>query len=61
MSSVPVFWAEAEMASQQPSRTVLPIPDRGYIGLTTYDSKDPDTKYLLIEPLRPPEGAPNFL
>ena len=26
-------------------RTVLPIPDPQYVGLTTYDAKDPDTKY----------------
>jgi zinc transporter ZupT len=31
------------------------------LGLTTYDAKDPDTKYPPIEPLRPPEGAPNVL
>jgi arylsulfatase len=29
--------------------------------LTTYDAKDPDTKYPPIEPLRPPTGAPNVL
>ena len=42
-------------------RTVLPIPDRPYTGLTTYDAKDPDTKFPPIEPLRPPKGAPNVL
>jgi len=42
-------------------RTILPIPDRGYVGLTTYDAKDPDTKFPPIEPLRPPKGAPNVL
>jgi arylsulfatase A-like enzyme len=42
-------------------RTILPIPDRSYVGLTTYDAKDPDTKFPPIEPLRPPEGAPNVL
>jgi arylsulfatase len=42
-------------------RTVLPIPDRSYVGLTTFDAKDPDTKYPPIEPLRPPKGAPNVL
>ena len=26
-------------------RTVLPIPDQPPVGLTTYDAKDPDTKY----------------
>ena len=43
------------------ARTVLPIPDRPPIGLTTYDAKDPDTAYPPIEPLLPPEGAPNVL
>jgi len=28
---------------------------------TTYDAKDPDTKYPPIRDLRPPEGAPNIL
>jgi arylsulfatase A-like enzyme len=42
-------------------REVLPIPDRQYVGLTTYDAKDPDTKFPPIEPLRPPKGAPNVL
>ena len=43
------------------SRTVLPIPDRVDVCLTTYDAKDPDAKFLPIEPLRPPTGAPNVL
>ena len=30
-------------------------------GLTTYDAKDPDTAFPPIEPLLPPEGAPNVL
>src|SRR5512137_3097076 len=42
-------------------RQVLPIPDRQHVGVTTYDAKDPDTKYPPIEPLRPPKGAPNVL
>src|SRR5687767_15311671 len=42
-------------------RTVLPIPDRPQTGLTTYDAKDPDTKYPPIQDLRPPKGAPNVL
>jgi arylsulfatase A-like enzyme len=42
-------------------RSILPIPDRPHIGLTTYDAKDPDTKYPPIEPLLPPNGAPNVL
>ncbi|WP_136708992.1 arylsulfatase [Agromyces sp. H66] len=42
-------------------REVLPIPDRPPVGLTTYDAKDPETEYPPIEPLRPPDGAPNVL
>ena len=42
-------------------RAQLPIPDVPKVGLTTYDAKDPDTHYAPIEPLRPPEGAPNVL
>ena len=42
-------------------RDVLPIPDRRYAGLMTYDAKDPDTSFPAIEPLRPPAGAPNVL
>jgi arylsulfatase len=48
------------MATER-SRHVLPIPDVPPVGLTTYDAKDPDTSYPPIEPLRPPEGAPNVL
>jgi arylsulfatase len=40
---------------------MLPIPDRPGSGLTTYDAKDPATSYPPIEPLLPPEGAPNVL
>jgi arylsulfatase len=40
---------------------MLPIPDRETPGLTTYDAKDPDTAFPPIEPLLPPEGAPNIL
>jgi arylsulfatase A-like enzyme len=42
-------------------RDVLPIPDGAHTGLITYDAKDPDTEFPPIEPLRPPEGAPNVL
>jgi arylsulfatase A-like enzyme len=42
-------------------RSVLPIPDRSHIGLTTYDAKDPDTQFPPIQQLRPPKGAPNVL
>lgn len=43
------------------SRAVLPIPDRQHLGLVTYDAKDPDTSFPPIEPLLPPQGAPNVL
>jgi arylsulfatase A-like enzyme len=42
-------------------RSVLPIPERQYVGLTTFDAKDPATSFPPIEPLRPPAGAPNVL
>jgi arylsulfatase A-like enzyme len=42
-------------------REVLPIPDRPHTGPITYDAGDPDTSFPPIEPLRPPEGAPNVL
>jgi arylsulfatase len=45
----------------QPARTVLPIPHRAHVGLTTYDAKDPDTSFPPIESVRPPVGAPNVL
>jgi arylsulfatase A-like enzyme len=47
--------------SDETSRDSLPIPDRLHTGLVTYDAKDPDTSFPAIEPLRPPEGAPNVL
>jgi Sulfatase len=43
------------------ARKHLPIPDRPHVGLTTYDAKDPATSFPPIEPLRPPDGAPNVL
>jgi arylsulfatase len=42
-------------------RNVLPIPDVTPVGLTTFDAKDPDTRYPPIRQLRPPAGAPNVL
>jgi arylsulfatase len=49
------------MSPDRHARTMVPIPDRPAPGLTTYDAKDPDTAYPPIEPLLPPEGAPNVL
>jgi arylsulfatase len=40
-------------------REVLPIPDRSYTGFITYDAKEPEAKFPPIDPLLPPEGAPN--
>ena len=42
-------------------RSVLPMPERRGLGLTTFDANDPDTSSAPIEPLRPPAGAPNVL
>ena len=53
------LWTCAE--TDPTGRETLPIPDRPYAGLITYDAKDPDTSFPPIEPLRPPAGAPNVL
>ena len=49
------------MGINDSSRAILPIPARAHTGLTTYDAKDPDTAFPPIEPVRPPDGAPNVL
>ena len=50
------------MSSQDTiQRSILPVPDTQYVGVTTYSAKDPGAKYPPIEPLRPPKGAPNVL
>ena len=47
--------------SNEIGREVLPIPERKHVGLTTYDAKDPETKFPPIRDIRPPKGAPNVL
>ena len=47
--------------AQNPSRSHLPIPSRERTGSIAYDAKDPDAGSPKIEPLRPPQGAPNVL
>src|SRR5207244_3327858 len=42
-------------------RSNLPIPDQSHVELTTYDVKDPDTKFPPIRDLRPSKGALNVL
>jgi len=42
-------------------REILPIPDKAYAGFIAYDAKDPDSKFAPIEPLTPPQSAPNVL
>jgi arylsulfatase A-like enzyme len=42
-------------------RDVLPIPDQPYEGTLPLDAKDPEATFPPIEPLRPPDGAPNVL
>ena len=37
------------------------MPDQPHVGSTTYDAKDPDTKFPPIQELRPPASAPNVL
>jgi arylsulfatase A-like enzyme len=43
------------------NRYNLPMPNTTRPSLITYDAKDPDTKMMPIEQLRPPKGAPNVL
>ncbi len=49
------------MSSDRLDRTHLPIPDPQWVGVTTYDAKDPDTQFPPISPVRPPDGAPNVV
>jgi arylsulfatase A-like enzyme len=59
---VPADEATSAVTNQPPiMRQVLPIPDAKHVGVTTYDAKDPNTKYPPITMLRPPTGAPNVL
>ena len=48
-------------APKAADREILPIPDRPYDGPVYEDAKDPDARFAPIEPVRPPEGAPNVL
>ena len=47
--------AEHKSSRDTIQRSILPIPDAQHVGLTTYDAKDPDTKFPPIEPLLPPK------
>src|SRR4051812_37416000 len=51
----------SQVEADGPHRDVLPIPDRPFEGTLPFDAKDPDASFPAIEPLRPPEGAPNVL
>jgi hypothetical protein len=50
-----------EDARDSIARNVLPIPDVTPVSLTTFDAKDPETRYPPIRQLRPPSAAPNVL
>jgi arylsulfatase A-like enzyme len=52
---------DSDEKTKQPQREVLPIPDQPYTGFVAYDAKSPDSKFPPIEPLRPPDAAPNVL
>src|SRR3954454_14951897 len=52
---------QAMRSEDKKHRSHLPIPTPERVGLITYDARDPDTRFPLIEQLRPPEGAPNVL
>ncbi|MGN6794515.1 MAG: hypothetical protein ACTHJW_19185, partial [Streptosporangiaceae bacterium] len=45
----------------EPDRTVLPIPDPPSETTDVLDVKDMEAAFAPIEPLRPPDGAPNVL
>src|SRR5258706_16448215 len=45
----------------QKHRSHLPMPNTTKPKSTTYDAKDPETRFPPIEQLRPPKGAPNVL
>jgi arylsulfatase len=47
--------------SDEISRSVLPIPDQRYEGELPLDAKDPHATFPPIQPLSPPDGAPNVL
>ena len=47
--------------ARSPSARFCRFPTGSTSGSTTYDAKDPATSFPPIEPLRPPEGAPNVL
>ncbi len=47
--------------SDEKDRKHLPMRNTKRPTLITYDAKDPDTKIVPIEQLRPPHGAPNVL
>src|SRR6476646_10213853 len=49
------------MTTSDVPRSVLPIPERAHVGLTTYAAKDPDTSFPPITPVRAPASAPNVL
>jgi hypothetical protein len=41
-------------------RTILPIPTQPHTALTTYDAKDPNTKYPPIELCAHPKAHPTY-
>jgi arylsulfatase A-like enzyme len=57
----PVAKSKMSNPNDTRKRDILPIPDAAHVGLTTFDAKDPDTRYPPIVALRPPTGAPNVL
>jgi arylsulfatase A-like enzyme len=52
---------KGDVVEDQMTRDHLPIPDQPYSGPVFEDAKDPDATFPPIEPLRPPDGAPNVL
>jgi hypothetical protein len=46
----------AGVANEDVQHEVLPIPDRRYPGLITYDARDPDSSFAAISPSGRPKG-----
>lgn len=43
------------------SREILPIPDDPTPPVRTFEAKDPETNFPVMQPIRPPKGAPNVV
>ena len=63
INSLTQWTAAAVDAKRLPGSTQRACPFRAWdpVGLTTYDAKDPETRFPPIRDIRPAKGAPNVL